>query len=218
MFISVFRGGFTREAAREVAGASLKQLARLVNKSFISYNLTSGRYEIHELLRQYAQDRLESTPEASDSAHEAHATYFAKFMSLRWPLLRSSNQLAALREIEEETGLVCTFVSLLGVVNERARIESAEKLGGAHFLLFVCLVDSMNGKAEEREEGAVAWFSLEDIEQLNDSEEIIPSDYAMLSHFLGEAALPYVEAEMVSTSVNDANLETTNLIRFEVIK
>lgn len=125
---------------------------------------------------------------------------------------------AALREIEEETGLVCTFVSLLGVVNERARIESAEKLGGAHFLLFVCLVDSMNGKAEEREEGAVAWFSLEDIEQLNDSEEIIPSDYAMLSHFLGEAALPHVEAEMVSTRVNDANLETTNLTRFEVIK
>ena len=123
---------------------------------------------------------------------------------------------AALREIEEETGLDGTFVSLLGIVNERARIESGEDLGGAHFLLFVCMVDSMNGEAEEREEGAVAWFSREDIEQLNDSDEIIPSDYAMLSHFMGETALPYVEAEMASADVNDVNLETTKLIRFEV--
>lgn len=123
---------------------------------------------------------------------------------------------AALREIEEETGLVGDFVSLLGLVNERARIESGEYLGGAHFLLFVCLVDSMNGRAEEREEGVVAWFSLEEIEQLNDSNEIIPSDFAMLSHFLGEVALPYIEAEMVSVDVDDVDMEKTKLIRFEV--
>jgi len=108
VLLSVFRGGFTRQACQDVAGASLKQLAGLVNKSFISHNHTSGRYEIHELLRQYAQDKLESTPEASQSAHEAHAAYFANFMSSAWPQLRSNNQLSALKEIEADIANVRT--------------------------------------------------------------------------------------------------------------
>ena len=65
MRLSVFRGGFTREAAQQVAGASLQQLAGLVNKSFLSHDPDSGRLEVHELLRQYAQEQLEKTPEAS---------------------------------------------------------------------------------------------------------------------------------------------------------
>lgn len=102
MFLSVFRGGFTLEAAQDVAQASLKRLAGLVNKSLINYNLKSGRFDIHELLRQYAQDWLESTPEARDLAQEAHATYYAKFMKHRWQRLRGKNQLLALREIEDD--------------------------------------------------------------------------------------------------------------------
>ncbi len=35
-YLSVFRGGFTRDAAQQVSGASLQQLMDLVNKSFLS--------------------------------------------------------------------------------------------------------------------------------------------------------------------------------------
>ena len=57
--LSVFRGGFAREAARQVAGASLSTLAGLVNKSLL--RLTAlNRYEIHELLRQFATEKLMS--------------------------------------------------------------------------------------------------------------------------------------------------------------
>ena len=65
---SIFWGGFTREAAQQVSGASLQVLAGLVNKSFLNHDPSSGRLEIHELLRQYAQERLEGTPEANVSA------------------------------------------------------------------------------------------------------------------------------------------------------
>ncbi|MFC2053571.1 LuxR C-terminal-related transcriptional regulator [Chloroflexota bacterium] len=102
MHLSVFRGGFTREAAQQVAGASLKQLAGLVNKSFLSHDPDSDRLEVHELLRQCAQERLEKTPETSVSAQEAHAAYYAEFMQQRWEYLKGDRQMQALAEIEAD--------------------------------------------------------------------------------------------------------------------
>jgi predicted ATPase/DNA-binding CsgD family transcriptional regulator len=102
MRLSVFRGGFTREPGQAVAGASLQLLAGLVNKSFLRHNPTSGRFEIHELLRQYAQEQLEKTPGESVSAMEAHAAYFANFMEQRWQHLRDHRQKAALTEINAD--------------------------------------------------------------------------------------------------------------------
>ncbi|TEU01451.1 MAG: tetratricopeptide repeat protein, partial [Anaerolineales bacterium] len=100
--LSVFRAGFTREAAQQVAGASLQQLAELVNKSFLSHDPNSGRFEVHELLRQYAQEQLEETPEASVSAQEAHAAYYAAFMQRKGGHLRGKRQMLVLAEIEAD--------------------------------------------------------------------------------------------------------------------
>lgn len=102
MRLSVFRGGFTREAGQVVSGASLQLLAGLVNKSFLRHDPTSSRFEIHELLRQYAQEQLEETPEENLSAMEAHAAYFANFMRQRWQHLRDHRQKAALTEIDAD--------------------------------------------------------------------------------------------------------------------
>lgn len=57
--LSVFRGGFGRAAAEQVAGASIQILAELVDKSFL-YENDAGMYEAHDLLRQYAEKQLES--------------------------------------------------------------------------------------------------------------------------------------------------------------
>ncbi|MCJ7659596.1 MAG: hypothetical protein MUO67_10645, partial [Anaerolineales bacterium] len=102
MLISVFRGGFTREAAQQVSGASLKQLAGLVNKSLLSRDPDSSRLEVHELLRQYAQERLEETPQVCVCAQETHAAYFAEFMGERWEHLKGNRQMLALAEIEAD--------------------------------------------------------------------------------------------------------------------
>lgn len=76
--LSIFRGGFTREAAQDVAGAGLRTLMGLVNKSLIRRS-PAGRYEVHELLRQYAEARLSESATERDAAHAAHSAYF-----LRW--------------------------------------------------------------------------------------------------------------------------------------
>ena len=60
--LSVFRGGFGRSAAEQVAGASIGLLADLVDKSFL-YENAAGLYETHDLLRQYAENQLEKSSE-----------------------------------------------------------------------------------------------------------------------------------------------------------
>ena len=102
MRLSIFRSGFTREAAQQVAGASLRQIAGLVNKSILRHDAGIGRLEIHELLRQFAQERLENTPQASGSTKEAYAAYYADFMQERWQQLRGSEEISALTEIEAD--------------------------------------------------------------------------------------------------------------------
>ncbi len=91
-----------REAGQAVTGASLPLLAGLVNKSFLRHDPSSGRFEIHELLRQYAQEQLEETPEDSIIALEAHADFFAKFMEQRWGHLRDHRQKVALLKIDAD--------------------------------------------------------------------------------------------------------------------
>ncbi len=71
---SIFRGGFTREAAEAVTGATLETLAALVNKSFLSRN-EQGHYEIHELARQYGAERLMESSEEM-ATRSRHLTFF----------------------------------------------------------------------------------------------------------------------------------------------
>src|SRR5262249_21232658 len=75
--LSVFRGGFDREAAEQVAGASLPILAALLDKSLIRRN-ASERYDLHELLRQYAADKLLDAGQAETTV-QRHSDYFLNF-------------------------------------------------------------------------------------------------------------------------------------------
>jgi tetratricopeptide (TPR) repeat protein len=76
--LSTFRGGFTREAAQQVAGASLPTLMALVNKSLLRRDM-DGRYSVHELLRQYAAEQLDQSGE-TEAAFAAHSLYFLEHL------------------------------------------------------------------------------------------------------------------------------------------
>jgi predicted ATPase/DNA-binding SARP family transcriptional activator len=73
--LSVFRREFTREGAEKVAGATLAVLTALVDKSMLG-RVPSGRYKMHELLRQYAATTLERVPQEGIVAHHDHSQYF----------------------------------------------------------------------------------------------------------------------------------------------
>jgi predicted ATPase len=101
--LSVFSGGFTRKAAQLVSGASLRELKRLVDRSLLQVT-PSGRYAIHELLRQYAAEKLHSSPDAATGAHDRHCTCHMAALE-RWEAdLTGARQQVALVEMEAELG------------------------------------------------------------------------------------------------------------------
>ncbi len=102
MKLSVFRSSFSRNAAEKIAGASLRQLAKLISKSLITRDAESGRYHIHELLRQYAQQKLEDSAQSSRNVRATHATYYADFMKDRWTDLKDHRMKTALQEIQDD--------------------------------------------------------------------------------------------------------------------
>ncbi|MEO8180306.1 MAG: protein kinase [Deltaproteobacteria bacterium] len=103
---SIFRGGFNRPAAERVASANLRALAQLLNQSLLRRDAQSGRYEVHELIRQYAREKLDDIPALSASTFEQHADYFASFLAKRENQLRGVEQRQALKEIDADLAAV----------------------------------------------------------------------------------------------------------------
>jgi DNA-binding NarL/FixJ family response regulator len=99
--LSVFRGGFDGEAAESVANASLMTLALFTDKSLLQCQPNS-RYEIHELLRQYAAERLEKSSDDVCAIRDLHCTYYADYLAQRVENIMGGQQLQAAAEIELE--------------------------------------------------------------------------------------------------------------------
>lgn len=100
--LSVFRGGFSREAAERVAGASLLLLLSLVDKSILRWTPSSDRYELHELVRQYATEKLAQNPGAVEETRDRHSEYFAVLLHQQEEALSGRGQSEALAMIGVE--------------------------------------------------------------------------------------------------------------------
>jgi hypothetical protein len=94
--LSVFRGDFDREAAAAVAGADLRLLSELVSKSLVRRS-DFGRYAVHELLRQYAAQKLDGQLSASTS--ERHARHYLARLAERGEALMGAGVAQARDEL-----------------------------------------------------------------------------------------------------------------------
>jgi predicted ATPase/class 3 adenylate cyclase len=99
--LSVLRGDFGREAAAAVAGADLRLLSDLVSKSLVRRS-DFGRYELHELLRQYSAERLAASPGEERDAHELHARHYAAMLMERQAALMGPEFAVARDELRGE--------------------------------------------------------------------------------------------------------------------
>jgi predicted ATPase/class 3 adenylate cyclase len=84
--LSVFLGGFSREAAEHVAGARLGLLTSLVDKSLLRRH-ASGRYEMLDVLRQYVLEKLDEEVEEKEAVLDKYCEYYANFLASQEPLL-----------------------------------------------------------------------------------------------------------------------------------
>ena len=126
MRLAVFRGGFTRKAAESVAGASLMQLAALLDKSLLERD-PDGRYAVHELLRQFGEAKLAEVGEA-DEMRGRHLAFFLDLAETAEPELAGEDQAAWLRGLTDELD---NLRAALGWALATDRAEAALRLASA---------------------------------------------------------------------------------------
>ncbi len=100
--LSIFRGGFTRQAAADVAGATLRHLGHLIYKSLLHYDRADNRYWLHELLHQYGVDKLAEDAAEAKSVSARHCDYFIGRLIACTDLLRGADQAGALAELDND--------------------------------------------------------------------------------------------------------------------
>ena len=94
--LSVFREGFTRQAAQVVVGANVRVLRGLTQKLFVM--VENGRYQIHELLRQYGAEKLTDLAETQAK----HGVYYLHWLAEMEGDLRGKLQFSALQAVEAD--------------------------------------------------------------------------------------------------------------------
>jgi len=99
--LSVFHGGFQRDAARQVAGADLSLLSALMDKSLLQ-RTSAGRYEVHELLRQYVEAKQSERAGELESARNRHSEYYGNVIARLHHELVNTRQVESLAEASAE--------------------------------------------------------------------------------------------------------------------
>jgi predicted ATPase/class 3 adenylate cyclase len=128
--LSVFRGSFDREAAAAVAGADLRLLSELVSKSLVR-RPDFGRFELHELLRQYAAEKLDGlSSDASAAPRRRHASHYSARLAERREALVGAGLVQARDELRGDLDNLRTATEW-GIANWNGG-EARELLAGLH--------------------------------------------------------------------------------------
>jgi predicted ATPase/DNA-binding SARP family transcriptional activator len=125
--LAVFRGGWDAEAAERVTGAALPALRSLVDKSLLRQG-TAERFEVHEVLRQYAAEKLQEHPDAPAFVGQAHALYYLELAEQAEIGLRGDEQEYWLARLEREHD---NLRAALGWAREQAALEVGLRLAAA---------------------------------------------------------------------------------------
>jgi len=99
--LSVFHGSFRFQEAGQVSGASLHVLSALVDKSLLQ-RYPSGRFQLHELLRQYAYQQLEQTPGRVEATRDRHCRAYAVLLAGYEQTSKDAPDIPTLRIIQED--------------------------------------------------------------------------------------------------------------------
>lgn len=99
--LSLFQGGFTREAAAQVALADLPQLSALVDRSLVQRTAVN-RYALHNVIRQYAHDHLRADPAVYQETAAQHGCYTLHWLAEQDAVLRGPRQKDGLTAVAGE--------------------------------------------------------------------------------------------------------------------
>jgi predicted ATPase/DNA-binding SARP family transcriptional activator len=124
--LSVFRGGFEEAEAAAVAGATRRQLHGLYDKSLLR-RAGDGRFDMHELIRQYAANHMAAAGEA-EATQGRHLHAMLALAQQAEPQLTGPEQQQWLERLEREHNNLRAALTW-GLAH--GQIEAAARLGGA---------------------------------------------------------------------------------------
>jgi predicted ATPase/DNA-binding XRE family transcriptional regulator len=124
--LSVFMGGFTRRAADQVADLKLSLLFQLINKSFVQY-LSETHYVLHDLVRQYAAEKLGEDAQDEMQTRERHRQYFIDFLTRMHPMVRGPQMLSTLEIIQADLDNILHAWQLTVAERKFSQLRQAEK-------------------------------------------------------------------------------------------
>lgn len=99
--LAIFRGGFTAAAATAVTGATLHDLFCFIDQSLLQRS-PSGRYAMHELVRQFAEEELARLPAIDEVAREQHSGYYTALLQPWAAELQGDHQPTTLAAMQQE--------------------------------------------------------------------------------------------------------------------
>jgi predicted ATPase/DNA-binding SARP family transcriptional activator len=129
--LSVFRGGFTRIAAWQVCAPQMSQLAlqrilaALAGKSLLHTISSPERYDLHELLRQFAAEKLAQTPDRETVVCDRHSAYYCTFLCEHTENWHTTRQLETLAAVTREADNAQLALHWALKQNEWQRLASA---------------------------------------------------------------------------------------------
>ena len=125
--LSVFTGGFRKEAAAVVAGAPIAVLAGLIDKSLLRL-LPDGRYDRHPLLYQYTQEKLAEHAQQRREVQERHAKYYLQLAEQAAERIGRAEEVSWLRQLDDELE---NFRAALAWAKETDKVQLGLRLAGA---------------------------------------------------------------------------------------
>jgi predicted ATPase len=136
---SVFRGGFSADAAIAVIGR-VELLESLVDKSLVRHD---DRFALSETIRDYAAEKLAEMPAERDDATKKHVAFYAAFADARAAELRGEKALAAVAGLRAEAD---------NVLEAQRRLRGTDRAAAAAIALALNVLIAMRGPVELQRE------------------------------------------------------------------
>ena len=168
--LAVFSGGFTRQAAEQVAGADLSQLSALADKSLLRHTAGhSGRYDFHELIRQYVELKARQNADEHTRLHERHANYYAAWLQSLQSQLEGPQQQETLRRISLDID------NVRSAWNRMIRDQQTSNLQQSLTSVFILhdIRNWLHQGAALFEQAVTAWLPFEEIDDEVDENKIL---------------------------------------------
>jgi predicted ATPase/DNA-binding SARP family transcriptional activator len=128
--LSVFRGGFSREAAEEVTEVNLPVLSSLLARSLLRRS-PLGRYEMLEILREFAAERLRALPHEHRLMRDTHGAYYLSLLAENEHSLKGPGQKESARRLTTD------IENIRAAWHHAVETRNAELLRRAAFSLFL---------------------------------------------------------------------------------